>query len=408
MRQLSRLVLQSLAIALALMTMPLTASAQIAVSANDGKLKLANGKAWVDKDGAETIALIDFTSTPPKLVTEIKVPTSIVGPPSSVAVSPNEEIALITAAQKIDPADPTKQTPSDVLTVIELGKTSGIVGNITARIRGKEPPPAYAPKVIATLKAGAGASGVSINKAGNLALVANRNEGSVSVFEVKGKTVMPVGEKIKLGGEKSGPAAAVFTPDGKSALVTRDGDSKISVLAIEGNMVTDTKREISAGMRPYGLDIATKGEFAVVANKGTGSGDADSVSLIDLKAKPARVVNTVSVGQTPEGIKISPDGNYVAVAVMNGSNKASDSPFFNQKGKLVVLRRNGSDLTRVADTDIGVWCQGVVWSANSRRIAVQCAADEQVYVFSWSASRLVSVGSVKTKGGPAGFRTAEK
>lgn len=385
-----------------------TANAQIAVSANDGKLKLANGKTSVNKDGAETIALIDFTSNPPKLIAEIKAPTSIVGPPTSVAVSPSEEIALVTAAQKIDPADPTKQTPSDVVTVLDLGKSGGVVAGIAARIRGKQAPPAYQPKVLATLKAGAGASGVSINKAGTLALVANRNEGSVSVFEIKGKNVTPVGEKIKLGDDTSGPAAVVFTPDGKSALVTRDGDSKISVLAIEGNKVTDTKREISAGMKPYGLDVSSKGDFATAANIGVGSGDADTVSLIDLNAKPPRVINTASVGQTPEGIKISPDGNYVAVTVMNGTNKATDSPFYNQKGKLVILRRQGNSLTRVADADVGVWCQGVVWSANSRKLAVQCAADEQIYVFNWAAPRLTTAGSVRTTGGPAGFRTVEK
>lgn len=404
----SRLLIGAPLVAVSLAAMSAVSVAQIAVSANDGKLKLANGKTSVNKDGAETIALIDFTSTPPKLVAEIKAPTSIVGPPTSVAVAPNEEIALVTAAQKIDPADPTKQAPSDVVTVLDLGKSGGVVAGLTARIRGKQAPPAYQPKVLATLKAGAGASGVSINKTGTLALVANRNEGSVSAFEIKGKTVTPIGEKIKLGDEKSGPAAVVFAPDGKSALVSRDGDSKISVLSIEGSKITDTKREISAGMKPYGLDVASKGDFAAVANIGVGSGDADTVSLIDLTAKPPRVVNTVSVGQTPEGIKISPDGNYVAVSVMNGTNKASDSPFYNQKGKLVILRREKNNLTRVADADVGVWCQGIVWSSNSRKVAVQCAADEQIYVFAWAPPRLTAAGSVRTTGGPAGFRTAEK
>ena len=115
--------------------------------------------------------------------------------------------------------------------------------------------------------------------------------------------------------------------------MTRDGDHKISVLAIDGSKVTDTKREMSAGVRPYGLDITAKGDLAVVANIGTGSGDADTLSVIDLKAKPPRIVETVTVGQTPEGIKISPDGKFVAVSVMNGTNKASDNPFFNAQGE---------------------------------------------------------------------------
>ena len=384
------------------------AAAQIAVSANDGKMRLDNGTVSIVKDGAETVTLIDLSANPPKAIAEIKAPTSIVGPPSSVAVSPNEEIALVTAAQKIDPADPTKQVPNDVVTVIDLGKSGGVVGNLAARVRGKEPPAAFAPKVIATLKAGAGASGVSINKAGTLALVANRNAGTVSVFEIKGKTVTPVGEPVKVGDEKSGPSAVAFTPDGKTALVTRDGDSKISVLAITGSKVENTNRDMSAGLKPYGLDISSKGDVAIVANIGVGSGDADTVSVIDLAAKPPRVVNTVTVGQTPEGIKLSPDGNYLAVSVMNGTNKPSNSPFYNDKGKLVILRRTGRELARVAEADIGKWCQGIVWSSNSRKLAVQCIVDEQILAFSWTPSKLTSIGTIKTTGGPAGFRTSEK
>ena len=392
----------------ALTALPAAAHAQIAVSANDGKVRLDNGKVVVVKDGAETVTLIDLAANPPKSVAELKAPTSVAGPPTSVAVSPNEEIALVTSAQKIDPADPTKQALNNVVSVIELGKSGGIIGNLTAKVQGKQPPAAYQPKVIATLQVGNGAAGVSINRAGTLALVANRGEGTVSVLEIKGKTVTVQPDKIKLGDEKSGPSAAVFTPDGKRALVTRDNDHKISVLAIEGTKVSDTKREISAGLRPYGLDIAAKGDFAVVANIGTGSGDADTVSLIDLTLNPPRVVNTITVGQTPEGIKISPDGNFVGVSVMNGTNKAADSPFYSDKGKLVILRREKSNLTRLADADVGKWCQGVVWASNSRKIAVQCMVEEQIQAFSWNATRLQTISTIKTTGGPAGIRTAEK
>jgi len=51
----------------------------------------------------------------------------------------------------------------------------------------------------------------------------------------------------------------------------------------------------------------------MVGNVGMSSGDADSISLIDMRAKPIRVANTIAVGQTPEGVKMSPDGAYVAV-----------------------------------------------------------------------------------------------
>ena len=181
-----------------------------------------------------------------------------------------------------------------------------------------------APKIIATLQAGKGAAGVSINKAGTLALVANRAEGTVSVFTISGTTVTAAG-KVTVGRPRSrARAASSFAPDGKSALVTRDGDHRIVVLSIDGNKVEATKREIAAGLRPYGIDIAAKGEVAVVANIGIGGGDADTISVIDLKLDPPRVVNTYTVGQTPEGIKMSPDGKFVAVTVMNGTNKPAE------------------------------------------------------------------------------------
>src|SRR5262249_45384980 len=121
--------------------------------------------------------------------------------------------------------------PDDKLTVIDLK--------------------ASPPKVSAQLQAGQGAAGVSINRAGTLALVANRSEGTVSVFSIAGHALTPVG-KINLGDDKSGPSHVAITPDGKTALVTRDGDNKISVLSIDGNKVEHTKRDISAGLRPYG------------------------------------------------------------------------------------------------------------------------------------------------------------
>jgi DNA-binding beta-propeller fold protein YncE len=300
--------------------------------------------------------------------------------------------------------------PSNIVTVIELNKTGGVVGSISARLRGKQPPPAYAPKAIATLKVGLGPSGIAINRAGTLALVANRNEGTVSVLSIAGKTVTVLPEKVQLGDDKAGPSCIVIAPDGRTALVTMDGEgaNKIAVLTIDGTKVTYTKRDINAGLRPYGIDIDAKGEIAVVANIGRGLGDHDTISVIDMRANPSRVVNTVTVGQSPEGVKISPDGNYVAVSVVNGTNKPSDSPFFSNKGKLVILRRQGNQLTKVAEADVGRWCQGIVWSSNSRRVFVQCMVEQQVMGFSWNANALKSIGNVTTTGGPAGIRTVEK
>jgi DNA-binding beta-propeller fold protein YncE len=385
------------------------ATAQLAISANDAKVKLVDGKSEVQKSPpADTVTVIDLRANPPKVLAEINVPNSVVGPPTNVAISPKEDIALVSSNMMIDPADATKQIADDKVTVIDLSPLrSSIVGRLRTAVGAKGSP--GVPAVLATLQAGKGPAGIAINRAGTLALVANRAEGSVSVFTIEGKTVAPAG-KVTIGKADSGPSGVAFSPDGKTALVTRDGDHRISVLSIEGNKVEAGKREIAAGLRPYGIDIAAKGEVAVVANIGIGAGDADTISVIDLKLDPPRVVNTYTVGQTPEGIKMSPDGKFVAVTVMNGSNKPAASPFFNANSQLQVWARNGTQLSKTGDLPIGRWCQGIAWSSNSKTLLVQCMVEEEITVVRFSGlggRSLQKVGTIKTKGGPAGIRTAE-
>jgi Lactonase, 7-bladed beta-propeller len=385
-------------------------SAQLAVSANDAKVKLVDGKVEVlTSPLPDTVTIIDMRANPPKVLAELEVPNSVVGPPLNVAISPKEDFALVTSNQKIDPADPTKTVADDKVTVIDLApmKTS-LFKRITKAV-GVSKDTVPVPKVLATLQAGMGAAGVSINKAGTLALVANRNEGTVSVFTISASTVTAAG-KVKVGEEKSGPSSVVFSPDGRRAFVTRDNDHRIVVLSVDGSKVEATQREISAGLRPYGLDVAAKGDVAVVANIGTGGGDADTISVIDLKLEPPRVVNTYTVGQTPEGIKISPDAKFVAVVVNNGSNKSVNSPFFNSNAVLQIWARNATQLTKAAELPIGRWCQGIAWSSDSKTLLVQCMVEQEISIirFSGLAGRsLQKMGSIKTKGGPAGIRTSE-
>lgn len=377
-------------VALAVLLAAGTASAQIAVSGNDNKQRLVNGANTVVANPApDTITILDLGGRAPRVLGEAAVPHSVVGPPTSVAITPDERFAIVTSAVRIDAANPTRTVPDNRVSLVDLRATP--------------------PRVVQTVEAGAGPSGVSINRAGNLVLVANRNAGSVSVFRFAGGQLAPV-STVSVGPANSGPSHVQFTSDGRRALVTRDGDtdSRVSILAIDGETVTKTDRDLTAGIRPYGMGITPNGQWAVVANIGRGTGDADTVSLIDLRRDIYLTADTISVGATPEGIQVSPDNRHVAVTIHNGSARVPGHPLFGV-AQLVILRIENGRLRRVAQAPVGAWAQGVVFSRDGRTIVVQNMADRNLAVFRFAEGRLTDTRQrIAVNGGPAALRTAER
>jgi DNA-binding beta-propeller fold protein YncE len=337
------------------------AHGQIAVSINDGKQKMVDGVNTVtgssERDG---VTLFDFSVFPPKRIASLAMPASLVGPPMGAAVSPDESLALVTASQKLDPNNAKKTIPDNRVTVIDL-KTAP-------------------PSIVQTLEAGQGASGVSFSPDGRTVVVANRNEGSISVFAVASGQLTKT-DTIKLGGPASGPSHAAFTPDGKRLLVTRDGDMFVSVLNVLDGKITPAGSDITAGVRPYGLAIAPNGSFAIAANIGRGTGDADTISVIDLTRTPVRTVAFHTTASQPEALAISPDGRWVAVASNNGSSRRADSPLFNPHGALALFSVSGLTLVKQGEYPIGRWVQGIAFSGDSSLLAVQNTIEGELQLF---------------------------
>lgn len=376
----------SLVLLLVMLLAPAMASAQIAVSANDAKVTLVDGVVTLVKDpGPDTVTVLDLSASPPKVLGEVQVPNSVIGPPQNVALAPTGTLALVTSSTKLDPADPSKTVPDDRVTLVDYGVS----------------PPA----VIGTVRAGSGASGVSFNPKGTLALVANRMEGTISIFTVNGRALTPAG-KVDLGARESGPSHVVFTRDGRRALVTRNNDSLISILDVDGATVTYAKRDVAAGFKPYSIDVSPTADVAVVGHIGAGAtGSVDTIASLDLSTAAPRAVQQVTVGPVAEGVAISPDGRYVAVTVMNGSNLPKSSPFFNPNGLLRVFSLKGTTLSPAAEAPVGQWCQGAAWGPDSRTVMAQCVVQKEIQVFGFDGQRLTPAGAVKVTGGPAGIRT---
>ncbi|BBK42750.1 hypothetical protein STVA_27700 [Allostella vacuolata] len=371
-----------------LAALPLAAAAQTVISANDATTTLQDGVVGpVAKPSPGTITVMRFTDGGVEAKGQLAVPTALAGLGGSVAVSRSEKLALVTSAAKTDPADAARQVPDDRVSVIDLTQSP--------------------PRLVQTIEAGAGASGVSFTPDDRLALVANHAAGTVSVFRVDGTALARLGT-IALGEPGIGVRHVAVTPDGRRALVTRDGDSRISVLRIDGDRVAPAQRDISAGLRPQALAISPTGEVALVANAGRGDGDADTISLIDLTQEPYRVVDTVSVGQTPVGVAIAPNGRLAAAMVVNGSDKPKASPFHAGTGKVVLLRVKDKRLVAIDEAPVGAWPRSAAFSADSRMLLVGTVLERSTQLFRVEHRKLVDTRQAVTlPGGSAALRTAD-
>jgi DNA-binding beta-propeller fold protein YncE len=112
------------------------------------------------------------------------------------------------------------------------------------------------PKQIATIQGGKQPSGIAISRKGDLALVANRADNSISVLSIAGKEVKLI-DTVTMG---DSVAAVAITPD----------DNTGASASADGNV--------------------------------------DTVAVVDLEATPPRVIDFVVVGDGPQGLAISPKG----------------------------------------------------------------------------------------------------
>lgn len=162
------------------------------------------------------------------------------------------------------------------------------------------------------------------------------------------------------------------------------------------------------GFRPYSMEISTKGDVAVFGNQGGGQGDLDVINVVDLKQNPPRIVDTISVGQTPEGVSMSPDGAFVAITVMNGSQRPKAHQAYRDHGLIKMFRVNGTKLTYVTETKVGGWGQGVAWSKDGKTLLFQAMLTKELQILNFDGKALKVTGAIKVPGGPAGIRTVER
>ena len=200
-----------------------------------------------------------------------------------------------------------------------------------------------------------------------------------------------------------------FTPDGTRALAAKFPGHKAALLEVAGQKVTYTKRDLPVGLWPYNLDVTPDGRLALTAdngNAGFADGNLDTVSVIDLEAKPPRVIDKVAVGDGPEGLVISPTGRLAVAVLLRGSNNAKTDFFYNRNGSIAVLKIDGNKVTKVGEVEVRGLPEGAVFSDDGQYLYVGNYIDRDISILKVDGDMLVNTGKTfALPGQPASMRT---
>ncbi len=387
-------VLVTMSAALALSTG--AAQAQLLISGNDEKMSWDDeAKPVLSAPGKDTLSIIDIRDRAhPRVVANLPLMNSVVGPPTNLAITPDGKLALV--ANSLDwvqgDGGAWKTQPDDKLFVIDLtASPPALLGTVTV---GKQP------------------SGLAISRAGDLALVANRAENTVSVLAIEGKDVKVV-DTVALaaaGAPSEQVSSVAITPDGKRALVSKFAAHKVALLDIDGHKVTYGKYDMAVGLWPYNVQITSDGKLGLAGNSGaTGASDGqvDTVAVIDLEATPPRVVDQVVVGDGPEGLAVSPRGGYAAAVILNGTGNVPRKAFFATDHAYVsLLEIKGKKVRKVAEAKVGGLAEGIAFSPDGQYLYVGNFLDRDLTVLQLKNGKLVKVGSLELPGHPASLRGA--
>jgi DNA-binding beta-propeller fold protein YncE len=383
--------------ALAGLTIAVTACTSYAadwiVSGNDGKYQRVEGRdTYLDNPAPDTLTLLDASRFPPRVNVQVEVENGIQGPPQAVAITPDAGVALVGAPTRYD-LTARKLLMDSFVQVVDL----------------RASPPA-----VSRLDIGSHPQGIAIDRAGRLALAACV-DGSVAVLGIEGNRVT-LADTLKLAQKRL--AGVSFTHDGRHALVALRDEQGVAVLNVVDGHVTDSGVRLASGVAPYTIDVSSDGKWAVVSDVGLAglpsyagklAGDADTVTLIDVSHEPFRAVQHITVPSLPEGVAISPDGKWIGVQAMDGSNLTPDNPGRNARGRVLLFAIREGHAVKVSEAPGGEAAQGIVFSADSKYLIVQFNVEKELAFFAVNAGHLRDTGQrIALTGGPSSLRTTPR
>ena len=375
------------------------------ISSNESKIDLTSGAAAV-VPGAEpdSLTFLDVSDFPPKVIHWTGVSNTVIGPPSNVAISPNGKLALIADSLVLDPSSETGYVPGRNIHVLNLDVFEKSLSDSSVK------------PSLGAVQAGEQPSGISFTPCGKWALVANRAGGSVTVLKISECGSVNATQTVDVCDPALSASDVAIHPNGGRAYVSVQKGGyllELDLLLRDGELqVQPSGRQIGVFGSPYRCVFTPDGEFLLTAGQGAGNAlDEDALSIIAWNQGNPAAVNYLPVGSGPETVEVSPDGSLIAVALMNGSNKASNDPLYRDHGLITLVSREGSKFNVIQRMPTGRIPEGIAFASDGSHLAVQCHPDKEIRFYPVEGKGLEArLGSeahtVQTPGFPSGIRAS--
>lgn len=225
---------------------------------------------------------------------------------------------------------------------------------------------------------------IALRPDGETGLITNAGSNTVSIVDVATRAE----SGTVIGWEGTEPWGVAIAPNGDTAYVTNRGDDTVSVLQwIPGESSFAQTGSITGFDDPYGVAFTPDGTKAYVLNSGLESGDAGSVSIVDVATSTAGPEPVAGFsGTNPSAIAITAEGD-TAYITNSGSNSVS-----------VVDVAADTEIGTVSDFD-GVQPTGIALSPDGTKAYVANMGDTHTENPTFGTVSVLYVGPVPSPPG---------
>ncbi|WP_158277580.1 beta-propeller fold lactonase family protein [Opitutus sp. ER46] len=283
----------------------------------DTSITYVAGKAQPRAGGPGRVARVGVVDSRLQLTWALPVALSYIGPPTSLAAVPGQPVALVAGSSRVGGDVPAAFLPDRALTLV--------------RWRGE------VPAVQQTLELGLQPASIGLHPDGRHALVANRGDGTLSVLELSAAGVRE-SARVSIARAEEIVAHVEVAPDGRHALASLNQSDAVVLLALDADARPTVLHRASLGRGPYVIRYLPGGRGAAVAHIGS-----NEIVFVDLDREALRVRQRITVDRVPEGLDLSPDGEWIAASCMHGFGVTDEHDArFGQAGRVHLLRRNAA------------------------------------------------------------------